>query len=233
MSRRLKRKIHEWLEEQDPARKEVLFYNIMRELEAEMEARKMKTTVIQKRVWIPRMTAALACCAAVLLVVWLPFSFSDKDPKPPTSRYCLSSELSDETLEMNLRDYSTQANMSCLYLDWYEIAEVATSRYYMSDDTEDTVYIHEYMMDLETGDEVNYYIMDIYTNVDIIENYQRACDNDKVISDNITVNWTYNSMRGIAYFSYDEYSYCVNIPYPSSEDILFQVVEQMLATAQK
>lgn len=232
MSRRLKRKIHEWLEEQDPTRKKVLFYNIMRELEAEMEARKMKTTAVKKHIWIPRMTAALACCAAVLLVVWLPFSLADKGPKPPTSRYCLSSELSNETLEMNLRDYSMQAGMDCLYLDWYETAEIATSRYYMTGDTEDTVYIHEYMMDLETGDEIDYYVTESHTFIDILTEYKEACQEQSIIH-NVTVDWIYSPMVCYGCFTYETYSYYIYMQYPSSEDILFQVVEQMLATAQK
>lgn len=232
MSRRLKRKIHEWLEEQDPTRKEVLFYNIMRELEAEMEARKMKTTAVKKRVWIPRMTAALACCAAVLLVVWLPFSFADKGPKPPKSRYCLSSELSDETLEINLRDYSMQMDMGCLYLDWYDNAFAETYRYYIKDNYDDTAYMHEYMMDFDTGDEIDYYVTDIYTKIDFLEQNVTMCKNSIIVQE-LNVNYYYNSEVFIGAYSYQNYSYYISISYPSSEDILFQVVEQMLATAQK
>ena len=197
-----------------------------------MEARKMKTTAVKKCVWIPRMTAALACCAAVFLAVWLPFSLADKGPKPPTSRYCISSELSNETLEVNLHDYSMQSNMDCLYLDWYENAFVTTLRYYITGYNDNTVYIHEYMMDLETGDEINYYITDNYTNVDVLLEYKEACINEKE-KFNIKINYKYSNMDFMGYFIHADYTYYINIPMPSSEDILFQVVEQMLATAQK
>lgn len=146
----------------------------------EIEARKTKDAAVKKRVWMPRMTAALACCTAVFLVVLLPFTLVKKGPVPPLDRYCLSSELLNEALEMNLRDYGAQNDINCLYLDWYDTAYVTTIRYYMKDDINDTVYIHEYLMDLETGDEVNYYVMNNYTSVDSLVKYVDLCIEKKI-----------------------------------------------------
>ena len=130
MSRRLRRKIHKWLEEQDPIRKQSLLESIIEELEIEVETEQNSTAVMsRKRKRILNMTATLAICAAVLLIVWLPIALIDRGEKPPFDRYCLSSELSSEELEMNFRDYCEQSNLSCLYLDKYDTSFVQTVRY--------------------------------------------------------------------------------------------------------
>lgn len=231
MSRRLRRKIHKWLEEQDPIRKQSLLESIIEELEIEEETEQNSTAVIsRKRKRILNMTAALAICAAVLLIVWLPIALIDGGEKPPFDRYCLSSELSSEELEMNFRDYCEQSNLSCLYLDKYDTSFVQTVRYHMINDINDTVYLHEYMMDLETGDEIDYYIVDIYTQVDVLTEFENAC-NEQITIDNLQIKWVYSPMVCSGTFSFNDYTYYINISYPSSEEILFDVVEQMLETA--
>lgn len=231
MSRRLRRKIHKWLEEQDPIRKQRLLESIIEELEREVETEQNNTTVIsKKRKRILNMTAALAICAAVLLIVWLPIALIDGGEKPPFDRYCLSSELSSEELEMNFRDYCEQSNLSCLYLDKYDTSFVQTVRYHMINDINDTVYLHEYMMDLETGDEIDYYIMDRYTDVDTITKFIDLCSEQRIIN-STELKWSYTQSASIGYFIYDDYKYILTISYPSSEEILFDVVEQMLETA--
>ncbi len=231
MSRRLRRKIHKWLEEQDPIRKQSLLESIIEELEIEVETEQNSTAVMsRKRKRILNMTAALAICAAVLLIVWLPIALIDRGEKPPFDRYCLSSELSSEELEMNFRDYCEQSNLSCLYLDKYDTSFVQTVRYHMINDINDTVYLHEYMMDLDTGDEMNYYITDNYTTVDVLSEYETTCINEK-FHFGVNINYNYTSMVFSGYFTYNDYTYYINISYPSSEEKLFDVVEQMLETA--
>ena len=231
MSRRLRRKIHKWLEEQDPIRKQSLLESIIEELEIEEETEQNSTAFMsRKRKRILNMTAALAICAAVLLIVWLPIALIDRGEKPPFDRYCLSSELSSEELEMNFRDYCEQSNLSCLYLDKYDTSFVQTVRYHMINDINDTVYLHEYMMDLDTGDEMNYYITDNYTTVDVLSEYETTCINEK-FHFGVNINYNYTSMVFSGYFTYNDYTYYINISYPSSEEILFDVVEQMLETA--
>lgn len=231
MSRRLRRKIHKWLEEQDPIRKQSLLESIIEELEIEVETEQNSTAVMsRKRKRILNMTATLAICAAVLLIVWLPIALIDRGEKPPFDRYCLSSELSSEELEMNFRDYCEQSNLSCLYLDKYDTSFVQTVRYHMINDINDTVYLHEYMMDLDTGDEMNYYITDNYTTVDVLSEYETTCINEK-FHFGVNINYNYTSMVFSGYFTYNDYTYYINISYPSSEEILFDVVEQMLETA--
>ncbi len=231
MSRRLRRKIHKWLEEQDPIRKQSLLESIIEELEIEVETEQNSTAFMsRKRKRILNMTAALAICAAVLLIVWLPIALIDRGEKPPFDRYCLSSELSSEELEMNFRDYCEQSNLSCLYLDKYDTSFVQTVRYHMINDINDTVYLHEYMMDLETGDEIDYYIVDIYTQVDVLTEFENAC-NEQITIDNLQIKWVYSPMVCSGTFSFNDYTYYINISYPSSEEILFDVVEQMLETA--
>ncbi len=231
MSRRLRRKIHKWLEEQDPIRKQSLLESIIEELEIEVETEQNSTAFMsRKRKRILNMTAALAICAAVLLIVWLPIALIDRGEKPPFDRYCLSSELSSEELEMNFRDYCEQSNLSCLYLDKYDTSFVQTVRYHMINDINDTVYLHEYMMDLETGDEIDYYIVDIYTQVDVLTEFENAC-NEQITIDNLQIRWVYSPMVCSGTFSFNDYTYYINISYPSSEEILFDVVEQMLETA--
>lgn len=176
------------------------------------------------------MTAALAICAAVLLIVWLPIALIDRGEKPPFDRYCLSSELSSEELEMNFRDYCEQSNLSCLYLDKYDTSFVQTVRYHMINDINDTVYWHEYMMDLETGDEIDYYVTNKNTEVDFLENLISTCKNNNAIQE-ISIYYYYSYEVFIGTFLNQDYTYYIKITYPSSEEILFDVVEQMLETA--
>lgn len=196
-----------------------------------METEQSNITVVsKKRKRILNMTAALAICAAVFLIVWLPIALIDRGEKPPFNRYCLSSELSNEALVNNIRDYGNQANIDCLFLDWYETAFVQTFRYYLTSDITDTVYLHEYMMDLETGDEIDYYIMDRYTDVDTLTKFIDLCSEQRIIN-STELKWSYTQNASIGYFIYDDYKYILTISYPSSEEILFDVVEQMLETA--
>lgn len=231
MSRRLRRKIHKWLEEQDPIRKQSLLESIIEELEIEEETEQNSTAVMsRKRKRILNMTAALAICVAVLLIVWLPIALIDGGEKPPFDRYCLSSELSSEELEMNFRDYCEQSNLSCLYLDKYDTSFVQTVRYHMINDINDTVYWHEYMMDLETGDEIDYYVTNKNTEVDFLENLISTCKNNNAIQE-ISIYYYYSDEVFIGTFLNQDYTYYIKITYPSSEEILFDVVEQMLETA--
>ncbi|MCI9404235.1 MAG: hypothetical protein HFJ22_02175 [Clostridia bacterium] len=231
MSRRLRRKIHKWLEEQDPIRKQSLLESIIEELEIEVETEQNSTAFMsRKRKRILNMTAALAICAAVLLIVWLPIALIDRGEKPPFDRYCLSSELSSEELEMNFRDYCEQSNLSCLYLDKYDTSFVQTVRYHMINDINDTVYWHEYMMDLETGDEIDYYVTNKNTEVDFLENLISTCKNNNAIQE-ISIYYYYSDEVFIGTFLNQDYTYYIKITYPSSEEILFDVVEQMLETA--
>ena len=231
MSRRLRRKIHKWLEEQDPIRKQSLLESIIEELEIEEETEQNSTAFMsRKRKRILNMTATLAICAAVLLIVWLPIALIDRGEKPPFDRYCLSSELSSEELEMNFRDYCEQSNLSCLYLDKYDTSFVQTVRYHMINDINDTVYWHEYMMDLETGDEIDYYVTNKNTEVDFLENLISTCKNNNAIQE-ISIYYYYSDEVFIGTFLNQDYTYYIKITYPSSEEILFDVVEQMLETA--
>ena len=231
MSRRLRKKIHKWLEEQDPIRKQSLLESIIEELEIEEATEQNSTAVIsRKRKRILNMTAALAICAAVFLIVWLPIALIDKGEKPPFNRYCLSSDLKSEPLDKTVKEYCVQNSMDCLYLNWYDTAYYETYRFFMKEDNTDTIYLHEYMMDLDTGDEVNYYITNKYTIVDYIENIKNLCESNMDFN-GISMNILNNAMSSIAHFTYQDYTYCINITYPSSEEILFDVVEQMLETA--
>lgn len=231
MSRRLRRKIHKWLEEQDPIRKQSLLESIIEELEGEVETEQSNITVVsKKRKRILNMTAALAICAAVFLIVWLPITLIDRGEKPPFNRYCLSSELKSEPLDKTVKEYCVLNSMDCLYLDWYDTAYYETYRFFMKEDVTDTVYLHEYMMDLETGDEIDYYIADIHTQVDVLTEYENACK-EQITIDSVEIKWIYSPMVCYGNFSVQNYSYYINIPYPSSEEILFDVVEQMLETA--
>lgn len=231
MSRRLRRKIHKWLEEQDPIRKQSLLESIIEELEIEEETEQNSTAVIsRKRKRILNMTAALAICAAVLLIVWLPIALIDRGEKPPFNRYCPSSDLKSEPLDKTVKEYCKQNSMDCLYLNWYDTAYYETYRFFMKDDNTDTVYLHEYMMDLETGDEIDYYIMDRYTDVDTITKFIDLCSEQRIIN-STELKWAYTQSASIGYFIYDDYKYILTISYPSSEEILFDVVEQMLETA--
>lgn len=231
MSRRLRRKIHKWLEEQDPIRKQSLLDSIIEELEREVETEQSNTTVIsKKRKRILNMTAALAICAAVFLIVWLPITLTDRGEKPPLNRYCLSSDLKSEPLDKTVKEYCALNSMDCLYLDWYDTAYYETYRFFMKEDITDTVYLHEYMMDLDTGDEMNYYITDNHTTVDVLSEYKTTCITEEDdFGVNIHYNYTFMVFSG--YFTYENYTYYISIPQPSSEEILFDVVEQMLETA--
>ena len=231
MSRRLRKKIHKWLEEQDPIRKQSLLESIIEELEIEVETEQNSTAVMsRKRKRILNMTAALAICAAVFLIVWLPIALIDRGEKPPFNRYCLSSELKSEPLDTTVKEYCVQNSMDCLYLNWYDTAYYETYRFFMKEDTTDTVYLHEYMMDLETGDEIEYYIMDRYTDVDTLTKFIDLCSEQRIIN-STELKWSYTQNASIGYFIYDDYNYILTISYPSSEEILFDVVEQMLETA--
>jgi hypothetical protein len=231
MSRRLRKKIHKWLEEQDPIRKQSLLESIIEKLEIEVETEQNSTAVMsRKRKRILNMTAALAICAAVFLIVWLLIALIDKGEKPPFNRYCLSSELKSEPLDTTVKEYCVQNSMDCLYLNWYDTAYYETYRFFMKEDTTDTVYLHEYMMDLETGDEIEYYIMDRYTDVDTLTKFIDLCSEQRIIN-STELKWSYTQNASIGYFIYDDYKYILTISYPSSEEILFDVVEQMLETA--
>ncbi len=231
MSRRLRRKIHKWLEEQDPIRKQSLLESIIEELEIEEETEQNSTAFMsRKRKRILNMTAALAICAAVFLIVWLPIALIDKGEKPPFNRYCLSSELKSEPLDKTIKEYCEQSSMDCLYLDWYDTAYYETYRFFMKEDITDTVYLHEYMMDLDTGDEIDYYVTNKNTEVDFLENLISTCKDANTIQE-VSINFYYSNEVFIGTFLNQDYKYYIKILYPSSVEILFDVVEQMLETA--
>ena len=186
--------------------------------------------------------AVAVACLAIILPFTLkggsgPQTATTNPSATPEDRFCKAAACKEIKLNQTLKDYSELNNLSLLYVDWYDKAEVRTSLHVDKEDQTDIVFYEEIMMHKSRGSIVELYITDWHTKVDKVEDYKKRCKYVYVTtlpSLKIAVRWgcvkTENGehYECTASFIYVNYIYTLVLRYPIYKEDIFELIDSML-----
>lgn len=220
--------IHQIIEKENLEGKEAMRKKVKERLnlpaDTEQEHSKPARFIFKKRYRIfASVSAALAIvCIAIVLPIVL-----NRDTGP-IERYCHAADCVETVADYTVKDYSERNNLSLLYIDWYNIADdIQTKLYVNAGNENDVIYLQERIINGETGSVVVLYISDVYTQVDILEDKENACENVEFIS-SIKVSWGYRNFIGLACFEYSGRGYVIELTHPMTENSVLELVESMI-----
>ena len=226
------KKFHKMIEADNPERKEALYQRLNESLNIPgetVEPTGKSVSVGRKPFKISyRLIASLsAALVVVCLAIIIPIALNNR-VSPPSERYCYSADCQKIESDYSIKEYAERNNLPYLYINWYEIAEnVQTSLFVNATDPNDVVYMHEKLLNGETGSIVSLSISDLYTKVDIFDDYWVLCANETSFK-GVNMHWHQHYQISRAYFEYSGYRYFVELTYPMTEDSIIEIVESML-----
>lgn len=215
--------VHKLIEEQDKGKKALMYEKFQSKHNLESNTGVVKYN--KKRICIA--SVAATAVIAIFLIIAIPLLINNFNRYK--KRYCTTNDCVAIDLNSTVKDYATEVGKDFLYIDWYDIAdEVQTKLYVNKNDSNDIVFIQETIINGESGDVVNYYIVDEFTDVDALIFYEENCDRTTTIN-NISINWYYNNRRSVAVFKYEGYKYYIELKDPMAEEDVLKIVEEMTA----
>lgn len=165
---------------------------------------------------------------AVCLAIILPIAFRDTAPNNQDRYKYTSSELSYVDLGYTVKEYAGQFGENLLYVDWYDIADdCITSKYFLSNDEDNLIYISEDLYNGETGDHISTAIIDTNIYIDTFEAMELTCGN-KYECNSTEIFWAYNPFVAHAYFKYDGYKYYLQLFEPTEREAILDIAKDML-----
>ena len=196
-----------------------------------------------------RMAACISMAAATAcLAIALPFALksggapSDVPTQAQKERYCYAASCKEKTLSYTLKEYSELNNLSLLYVDWYDEAEIKTSLHVNKEDSTDIIYYEEMLRHKYTGSIVEIFISDIHTLVDRFEEYVKACNKHiekRVYATRVDCHWGFETLEDgepylyKAMFAFEGRRYFIELRYPMGENMIFKVIDSILATKKR
>ena len=189
-----------------------------------------------------RIAACVSVAAAVAcLAIILPFTLKcgEVPSEVPTQkgRYFYAASCKENKIKYSLKEYSAINNLSLLYVDWYDIAEIKTSLHVNKEDQTDIVYYEEVLKHKGTGSIAELYISDWHTKVDIVQEYSKTCKNLYISTKNrnTKVLWGYQTVNGGEDYTYTAwipkgyYSYVLVLRFPLNEKSIFELIDLVLS----
>lgn len=224
-------KFHKLIEENNSEQKQAAYEGLKAELNisdapapAEKPASKWRNFIKKPYRLIACLSAALA---AVCLAIVLPITLNNT-VQPPAVRYRSSEDCLEILIDYSLKEYGEINGIPYLYIDWYDFAdEVQTKLYVSEDDSNDLIYAREMLVNGETGSIVILYTTDLYTRVDILDDYLDICTIESIVRE-VKVFWYYNNRKNSAYFEYGDYRYFIELNYPLTENSILEIIDSML-----
>ena len=191
-----------------------------------------------------RLAACISAAVAVAcLAIILPFTLGSGNgpqtattnpPATPQDRYCIAATCKEIELSYSLKEYSTRNNLSLLYVDWYDKAEIKTSVHVNKEDSTDIIYYQE-ILEHKRGSIVELYITDAHTKVDKFVEYTKICRHHYGENSRYGVYWGIDRVVNgspysyKAWFMHDEYNYFIELIYPVTENDIFELIDSMLS----
>ena len=191
-----------------------------------------------------RLAACVSAAVAVAcLAVILPFTLNGgsgsqtatTDPSTtPEDRFCAAAACKEIELKYSLKEYSASNNLSLLYVDWYDVADIKTSLHVNKEDSTDIIYYQEILEHKHTGSIVELYVTDAHTKVDKFVEYAKICRQHYGESFNYGIYWGIDRVVNgspysyKAWFRHDEYNYFIELIYPMTENDIFELIDSML-----
>ncbi|MCH5147632.1 MAG: hypothetical protein J1F61_06530 [Clostridiales bacterium] len=207
------------------------------------------------RVFLKKPARLAACVSAavaiVCIAIMLPFTLNNRSglpavtppsvsdsPTTPEDRFCVATACQQIELKYSLKEYSARHNLSLLYVDWYDVADIKTSMYVNQENSFDIIYYQEIFEHKYTGSIAELYITDLRTHVDELDDYKKSCKNIYNVYvekySKVQVFWGVGSIKQWAphvyeaWFKYGNYIYVLVLRYPVNENSIFELIDSML-----
>ncbi|MCH5147482.1 MAG: hypothetical protein J1F61_05730 [Clostridiales bacterium] len=195
-----------------------------------------------------RLAACVSAAVAIVCVaIMLPFTLkggnglqattpsTSDNPSITDDRFCAAATCKEIELSYSLKEYSARNNLSLLYVDWYDKAEIKTSLHVNKEDSNDIVYYEEILKHKSRGSIVELYITDTRTRVDKVEFYKKDCRYVYFTKrPNVFVAWGYDTNEKgehdtyTAILPYGNRIYVLVLRYPIYENDIFELIDSML-----
>lgn len=211
--------IHRLIQEQNKEENDALFERIQSKLGISSQP---QTQVKSKQKFNYKiLTLASALVLVLCLAVVLPIVLQmDEGPL----RYS-ATNISSEVTDCILKEYIQNHNISALYLDWNIVDERITTRYYDTDDYDQTVYFSEFLVNGETGYSLKYYIISQNIIVDGAD-FEQTAYTDEVIVRGVNVSYSLG-FTCLAKFEYQGYKYYFEFYDSIDEQFIKETIESM------
>lgn len=214
--------IHNLIEQQDPESKQRIWEKISAQIDVTPAT--SPKPVPKKKIGMWSAIAAVLVCIVTLSIV-LPITLRGEDE--PSFRYCETTQYTTAEFNQTLKEYSLSHDNKLRYIDWYNIAEEINVVYgHMIGDTNDIVFIKEYIFNGETGEEVILFVTDNKTRVEGFES--RYAGHDELIVKSVTVRYGHSATRFLAMFEYDNYIYYMQLDTTDGLERFTNIIEDML-----
>ena len=223
-----KRNVHRYIEEQSFEAKEnlrkkteeKLGFSLSQETEYSFEKKAKKT---QKFFAVFATTACIVC-----LLIALPFIFRDDTELGKEMRYCKEEDYTWIWSDCNIKDYNQRYEKNLLYINLYERASEVTTQIYVSkNDEKDIIFFYEMLFLEDTYDEIDLYITDNRTTVDILVGIEDSCKKSNYINE-VLVRWMCADDSGKIVFEYKGYKYFITLEFLVEENDIMELVGYML-----
>lgn len=194
-----------------------------------------------------RLAACLSMAVAVAsLAIILPFTLNQGGVQPATpptiseDRYVEAAACREIALDYSLKEYSERNDISLLYVNWYDVADVVTSLNVNKEDQTDIVYYEEILQHKYTGSIVELYITDLRTRVDKIQDYHKLYKAEYISKPSyVRVMWGYDTAENgehymyVASFTYSSYHYTLVLRYPLDDNDIFELVDSVVPAVKR
>lgn len=211
--------IHRLIQAQNKEENDALFERIQSNLGSSSQAQTQAK--LKRKFNYKVLTLASAFVLILCLAVVLPIVLQSDDNQ---LRYS-EDNIYSEVLDISLKEYVQNNEISALYIEWDIVDECTTTRYYDKNNYAQTVYLSEFLVNGETGYSLSYCVMQSNIHVDGFE-YVYDAFYFKMVVHNITVDYIFGTICR-AKFEYKGYKYYFEFYDPVDEQFIRETIESM------
>ncbi len=240
-------KFHKLIEKQNTEEKEALWKRLESRIESEREfdniesegevlvMSRSRTDTTRRNILIivaAFMAVVLALC--VTLFVLKPFNSNSAEngdnkneiENPEDKRFCDFNDYYTEATNIKLKDYALNNNKELLYFDYYEETAYYADTQYILKETGEVICLFEEIYDSNYAD-INLYVTDDRTEVDITKPFDNHCIKDTVIN-SVKIKYNIEPEKSYAKFTYNGHRYYLSVEDAPEEGYILKLVETLL-----
>ena len=238
-------KFHKLIEKQNTEEKEAFWKKLESRLESERDIdnvecggevlvmSKSRTNTTRRNLLIVVavfMALALAICLTFFIVK--PFDKTagedskNEIEKPDDKRYCTVNDYSTEISKITIKQYAADKNLELLYFDCYEESEYYADTQYILKETREVICLFEEIYDSNYAD-INLYVTDDRTEVDVTKPFDNYCIKDTVIN-SVKIKYNIEPEKSCAKFTYKGHRYYLSVEDAPEDGYILGLVETLL-----
>lgn len=238
------KKFHQLIEEKNQEEKARVWEKIQGKMKEEAPAASTAVEPTTEGIkWSVRWkkVAMFGAAAAVVLIVSIVAAFnffpqgditvdnsSSGNDSQNDNRYCTSEEYTANTTEKTIAQHAQEIGEPLLYFNWYDTTEEVTDFVYTLNDTQEVICYRENIINPETGDMLNLYVIDKNIDMDFLQNTE-GDNEEQDVYNQVDITWSFNPMKAYASFTYGAYKYNIVLLEPIEEDDILEYAKLLLS----